>query len=140
MRKLLIAVDGSQHSDHAVLFAVNFVKEHGPVEIHLVNVEPKPVAWQTRGMEPEAIRAHLAALSHQTMKSAHDILKAADISSRMHARIGDVAEEVVSLAEKLGCDTIVLGTRGLGAISGFSLGSISRKVLHLSHLPVICVK
>ena len=140
MRKLLIAVDGSQHSDHAVLFAVNFVKEHGPVEIHLVNVEPKPVAWQTRGMEPEAIRAHLAALSHQTMKSAHDLLKAVDIPNRMHARIGDVAEEVVALAEKLGCDTIVLGTRGLGAISRFSLGSISRKVLHLSHLPVVCVK
>ncbi len=140
MRKLLIAVDGSQHSDHAVLFAVNFVKEHGPVEIHLINVEPKPVAWQTRGMEPEAIRAHLAALSHQTMRSAHDILKAADITCRMHARIGDVAEEVVAQAEKLGCDTIILGTRGLGAIAGFSLGSISRKVLHLSHLPVICVK
>ena len=78
MRKLLVAVDGSQHSDHAVLFAVNFVKEHGPVEIHLINVEPKPVAWQTRGMEPESIRAHLATLSHETMRSAHDILKAAE--------------------------------------------------------------
>lgn len=140
MRKLLIAVDGSQHSDHAVLFAVDFVKAHGPVEIHLVNVEPKPVGWQTRGMEPEAIRAHLSTLSHETMKSAHDILKAADISSRLHARIGDVAEEIVALAEKLGCDTILVGTRGRGAIAGFSLGSISRKVLHLSHLPVICVK
>ena len=140
MRKLLVAVDGSQHSDHAVLFAVNFVKEHGPVEIHLINVEPKPVAWQTRGMEPESIRAHLATLSHETMRPAHDILKAADISCRMHARIGGVAGEVGTQAAKLGWDTIILGTRGLGAIAGFSLGSISRKVLHLSHLPVICVK
>lgn len=140
MRKLLIAVDGSQHSDRAAQFAVDFVKEHGPVEIHLVNVEPKPLAWQTRGVEPEAIRAHLATLSHETMQSAHAILKRADVPNRMHVRIGDVAEEVVALAEKLGCDVIVLGTRGLGAIAGLSIGSISRKVLHLSHLPVICVK
>ena len=50
------------------------------------------------------------------------------------------AEEVVALADKLDCDTIVIGTRGLGAISGYALGSVSRKVLHLTHLPVICVK
>ena len=140
MRKLLIAVDGSQHSDRAAQFAADFTREHGPVEVHLVNVEPKPLAWQTRGVEPEAIRAHLADLAHHTMKSAHDILKAAGVPNRMHARIGEVAEEVVALADKLGCDTIVLGSRGLGAIAGFSLGSISRKILHLSHLPVICVK
>ena len=59
MRKLLIAVDGSQHSDHAVLFAVNFVKEHGSVEVHLVNVEPKPVAWQTRVQTENAIARYI---------------------------------------------------------------------------------
>jgi len=32
-----------------------------PVEIHLANVEPEPVAWQTRGMEDQAIDAHLTA-------------------------------------------------------------------------------
>ena len=140
MRKILIAVDGSQHSDNAVKFAIGFVNEHGPAEIHLVNVEPKPIAWQTRGMEPEAIHAHLTSLSHQTMKSAHDLVKAAGVPCHTHTRIGEIAEELVALGDKLGCDTIVIGTRGLGAISGLALGSVTRKVLHLAQVPVICVK
>ncbi len=140
MRKLLIAVDGSKHSDQAVQFAAHFVAEHGPAEIHLVNVEPTPVVWQTRGMEPEAIHAHLTSLSHQTMKSAQETLKAAGVPCHVHTRIGNVAEELVALADKLECDSIVIGTRGLGAISGLALGSVTRKVLHLTHLPVICIK
>lgn len=140
MRKLLVSVDGSEHSDQAARFAANFVKEHGPAEIHLVNVEPKPIDWQTHGMEEEAIHAHLVSLCHQTMKSAQEILKDAGVACHMHAKIGDIAEEVVALADKLGCDTIVVGTRGLGAISGLALGSVTRKILYLAHLPVVCVK
>jgi len=140
MRKILLSVDGSEHSDRAAQFVANFVKEHGPAEIHLVNVEPKPVPYQTRGMEEEAIHAHLKSLCLQTMKSAQDILKSAGVPCHTHAKIGETADEVVALADKLGCDAIVIGTRGLGAVSGIALGSVTRKVLHLTHLPVICVK
>jgi nucleotide-binding universal stress UspA family protein len=140
MRKVLVAVDGSEHSDQAARYVVDFVKQHGPVETHLANVEPEPIAWQTRGMEPEAIHAHLLARSHQTMKSAQEILKAAGVPCHAHAKIGDLAATLTALADSLGCDAIVIGTRGLGALSGIALGSVTRKVLHLSHLPVICVK
>lgn len=140
MRKVLVAVDGSEHSDQAVRYLVDFVREHVPVEIHVANVEPEPVAWQTHGMEEKAIDAHLAACGHHAIKSAHEILKAAGTSHHTHLARGDTAEVIVALADKLGCDTIVMGTRGLGAIPGFALGSITREVLHLSRLPVICVK
>ena len=140
MRKILISVDGSEHSDNAARFAAEFARDQGPVDIHLVNVEPKPVGWQTHGMEPDAVQAQLKAYSLQTMKSAQKILKAAGFRCQMHARIGDIAEEVVALADELKCDAIVIGTRGLGAIAGLALGSVTRKVLHLAALPVICIK
>lgn len=57
-----------------------------------------------------------------------------------HVKRGDVAQTLALLADKLGCDTIVMGTRGLGAISGLTPGSVTRKLLHLSRIPVICVK
>ena len=140
MRSLLVAVDGSEHSNNAVRFVANFVQQHGEVEIHLANVEPKPIPWQTHGMEPEAIHAHLTSFSHQKMKSAQEILKASEVQCHIHTRIGEVADELLALADKLGCDTIVVGTRGLGAVSGIALGSVTRKILHQTHLPVICVK
>ena len=101
---------------------------------------PEPLAWQTHGMEEKAVDAHLATVGHHALKSAQEILKAAGMAHHAHLRRGDTATAIVALADKLGCDTIVMGSRGLGAISGLALGSVTRKVLHLSHLPVICVK
>lgn len=140
MRKILLAVDGSEHSDRAARFIVGFVGEHGPVEIHLANVEPAPITWQTHGMEEKAIDAHLNAVARGKLKSARAVLDERGLPYHMHIRKGEVAETLVALADTLGCDAIVLGRRGLGAVSGIALGSVTTQVLHLSQLPVICIK
>ncbi|MFZ4539506.1 universal stress protein [Propionivibrio sp.] len=140
MRKVLLAVDGSEHAYRAALFLVDFIKTHGTIDIQVVNVEPKPIEYQTRGMEPEAITSHLAAFAHDALKPVLHAFNDAGISCQSHIRLGDVAETVVNFANELACDTIVMGTRGLGALSGLAMGSVTRNVLHLSELPVICVK
>lgn len=140
MRKVLLPVDGSEQSDRAVRWLADFIGERGPVEIHIANIEPEPVAWQTHGMEPEAIDAHLSAVGHHAVRSAQEILKAAGVAYHTHLARGDVAQSIVALADKLGCDTIAMGTHGLGAIAGLAMGSVTRKVLHLSRVPVVCVK
>jgi len=33
-----------------------------------------------------------------------------------------------------------MGTRGLGGLAALALGSVTRKILHLSKLPVICIQ
>jgi nucleotide-binding universal stress UspA family protein len=35
---------------------------------------------------------------------------------------------------------VVMGTRGLGAVTGMLLGSVATKVIHLSDVPVLLVK
>lgn len=140
MRTILLAVDGSEHSDAAVRFVVDFCHAHGPTEVHLLSVEPLPEGWQTHGMEPEAIKAQLKVHCHAVQKSAQALLLGGGVAFTPHFREGKVAETIVEEAAALGCDTIVMGTRGLGAFSGITLGSVTRKVLHLTHLPVVCVK
>ncbi|MDP5240342.1 universal stress protein [Uliginosibacterium sp. 31-16] len=140
MRKILLAVDGSEHSDKAVQFVVDFCREHGPLEIHLLTVEPKPEGWQTHGMEAEAIKAQLKMHCHAVQQSAHALLQDAGLNAQAHFREGNAAETIVLEAGKLGCDVIVMGSRGLGAFSGITLGSVTRKVLHLAQTPVVCVK
>ncbi len=139
MRNVLVPVDGSDAAFQAVLYLIDFIGQHGSVEVHVVNVQPKPVEWQTHGMEKEAIDAHLATDAHLVLKPVLHALNEAEIDCRQHVKLGDVAETVVALANELGCDTIVMGTRGLGAIPGLLLGSVTRKVLHLARIPVICV-
>lgn len=140
MRRILLLVDGSEQAYRSAQFVADFVKQHGSLEIHVVNVEPAPLEWQTHGMETEAIKGHLAARAHLAMNPVLDLFKEAGIACHTHIKQGEVAETVVTLADELGCDAVVMGTRGLGAISGLALGSVTRKVLHLSRLPVVCIK
>jgi nucleotide-binding universal stress UspA family protein len=52
---------------------------------------------------------------------------------------GPEAESILSVAENRQADLIVMGTRGLGAVKGLLLGSVSRKVIHYSSCLVIVV-
>lgn len=140
MRKVLLPVDGSDSAFHAALYLVEFARQHGPVEVHVVNVQPKPVEWQTRGMEKDAINDQLTVDAHHAMKPILHVLNEKEISCQTHVKLGDTAETLAALAKELGCDHIVMGTRGLGAISGIVLGSVTRKVLHLATVPVLCIK
>lgn len=140
MHKILLAVDGSTCSDRATAFVVDFVKQHGPIEIHLATIEPEPIEWQTFGLGKQAIDDHLKFRAQSAMKSAQDLIGAAGLVCLAHVRLGDVAQMLVRLADELACDAIVMGTRGLGAVSNLALGSITSKVLHMAHQPVICIK
>ena len=47
--------------------------------------------------------------------------------------------ELVKEAQKSKADLIVMGTRGLGTLKGFLVGSVSRKVIHYAACPVMVV-
>jgi nucleotide-binding universal stress UspA family protein len=49
------------------------------------------------------------------------------------------AESILKVAENCAADFIVMGTRGLGAVKGFIVGSVSRKVIHYASCPVMVV-
>ena len=140
MRKVLLPVDGSKHSFAAARYLINFIKIHGPLEVHVANIEPEPLKEQAHSLEPEAIEARLAARANMAMNSVRHALEQAGIAHHVHVRLGDTARSIVALASELGCDSIVMGTRGLGGIAGLALGSVTRKVLLLTTVPVICVQ
>lgn len=140
MKSVLLPVDGSKHAFAAALYLIQFAKLHGELDVHILNVEPPPVAWQTHGMEEDAIEKHLAARANFVQKPVAAALSEAGIRNESHARLGDTAEVIVAMADELGCDTIVMGTRGLGGLAALALGSVTRQVLHLANKPVICIK
>lgn len=140
MRKVLLPVDGSEFSDHATRYVIDHAKQHGSPEIHLLNVEPAPDKSQTHGMAQDAIEAQLHATANRAMQSAHHMLKEAGLPHHVHIELGEAAETIVAMASKLNCDTIVMSTRGLGAIAGMLLGSVAQEVLRRSAVPVLCVK
>jgi nucleotide-binding universal stress UspA family protein len=53
---------------------------------------------------------------------------------------GPAADKIVAAAEKESADMIVMGSRGLGNLTGMLMGSVSHKVSHLAKCTVVAVK
>ena len=57
-----------------------------------------------------------------------------------HLAAGRPDKEIVRLSEDLGVGTIVIGSRGLGAVSRALMGSVSESVIRHAHCPVFVVR
>jgi nucleotide-binding universal stress UspA family protein len=57
-----------------------------------------------------------------------------------YVETGDPAECIIAFAKKSKCSEIVMGSRGLGRLSGLLLGSVVAKVVQLAEVPVVAVK
>ena len=69
-----------------------------------------------------------------------DQLQEEGITHKEHTALGNVAEQVSSVARQLQCDTVVMGTRGLGSFTGLLMGSVATRVVHEVPVPVLLVK
>lgn len=139
--QVLVPVDGSDCSLRALARAIEAVKPARGV-VHLMNVQPAfddygmIPAYMTRGKHHELMRARTQA----ALAPAVARLRRAGVRSLVHTAAGDTASAIVRAARRQGCDSIVMGTRGMGAIGGLIVGSVANKVIHLASVPVTLVK
>ena len=71
---------------------------------------------------------------------AGQILDEMKVPFHSRQEIGDPAAEIIRVAEAEGCDLIVVGSRGQGALKSLLLGSVSDHVVHHAHCPVLIVR
>ena len=54
--------------------------------------------------------------------------------------VGQPADEIIAAAQQNGCDLIIMGTHGRGAIGNLLMGSVATRVIAQSPIPVLSVK
>lgn len=139
--KILLPVDGSEGSAHAARHVASLAALVPALEVHLVSVQPPGNDWMVRRMlKPEEIASMEREWAEATLGPAREILRPTGVACTEHVVQGEVAQTIARLASELGCDQIVMGTRGQSALSGLLLGSVAIEVLHLAEIPVTLVK
>ena len=135
---ILIAVDGSAHSDKALIYARGMAEGFG-ARLMLVHVYP-----QTSDLlgyrDFERLVSRRQAAGQEVIDTAREQL--GDTGLHLHESLleGPEAEAILTAAETHGVDLIVMGTRGRGSIEGLLFGSVSRKVTHLAPCPVLLIR
>jgi nucleotide-binding universal stress UspA family protein len=142
--QILLAIDGSDESKLAAQAATELSRETGS-EVHVVYVLPTPAQLIGHHLYSDEIRESLIGgaerdaetfLKEQAEKVSSDGGKVADT----HLRSGDPDKEILRAAEALGAGLIVMGSRGLGAVSRMLIGSVSDSVVRHAHCPVFVVR
>jgi nucleotide-binding universal stress UspA family protein len=130
--RILLAVDGSDHSYEAVRALKYLVRAE---EIHLVHVLDVPTPAYPM-MMPEVVH-ELYETVERTMRDDGGRLLDRVVSLlpvdagpiTRHLITGAPADQIVALAEHCKVDVILLGTRGLGPIKERLVGSVAHRVL-----------
>jgi nucleotide-binding universal stress UspA family protein len=139
---VLIPVDGSVYSDHAVGQFIHYAALFRETpKIHLLHVHaPIPIGRVQQHIGHEALATYYREEGDALLASAEALLKAAGLDFSRHIHVGPAAEIIVKQANELACDMIFMGTHGRGALPAALLGSVASKVLHLADRPVTLVK
>jgi nucleotide-binding universal stress UspA family protein len=129
MHKVLLPIDGSDRAKRATDFAVTRLK----------SLQPTPEI-RALAMHRDFILADLRRSAEEDLAEPRQRLDAAGIPCKERLEFGEVAQSIVQVAEEEGCEQIIMGTHGRGAMAGLLLGSVATKVLHLTDVPVTFVK
>ena len=141
MTKVLVAIDGSENSNKALVKA----KEYGALknsDIFIVTV-----VENVKGISPslgqdiyqETQRSNIAH-GEELLKNALNTFKDYPGNVTTTYKVGDVAGEIIKLAEDKDIDLIIMGRRGQGTFTRAFLGSVSNKVLNNVNKSVLIVK
>ena len=146
IKKILIAVDGSNHSLKCAEFGAEVANGVG-AEVLLYHVV-KPYRL------PDALREfakaeHMATIDADLLNKGaqHLLARTRDVTRKaglkdvkIEAEEGPIARSIVARAKSFKADMIVIGSRGMGDVEGMLRGGVSSRVETLAKCPVLVVK
>ena len=142
MLKVLLPVDGSPSAVRAtqkLIDTLAWYKEPPTVDVVAVHLPVPRVPNMGAFVSKEMIEKYYEDECEAMLAPSRKLLDAAGVKYTAHRLVGQIAETIVDRAAKSGSDMIYMGTRGMSALANMALGSVTTRVLHLSHLPVVLI-
>lgn len=141
--KIVVGTDGSETAAGAVALAVDLAQLSGAA-LHVASAYKDPATSITVA-HGGTVAVPDSSLTASAMKSATEQMLAdvvttlGHVTVETHALVGAPADALVSLAESLGADLIVVGSKGMKGARRL-IGSVPNSVAHRSPCHVIIAK
>ena len=124
-KKILVGVDGSEYAERALKQAIEIAKRFS-AEITVVNVYHSPPDRET---------------SQKVLEKAKKTLEKTEVKFKAVSVLSVNTPKVINdMAEDEKFDLVVVGSRGMGAIKAFLIGSVCNKICYDSPISVLIVK
>ena len=121
----MVGVDGSEYSKKALAEAIKIAKKFA-AEITVVNVCHEPTGHE---------------LSQRILEKAKVILEDGEVKYKLVSVLNSNTPKIITdMAENENFDLVVVGSRGIGAIHAYLIGSVCNKICYDSPVNVLIVK
>lgn len=137
---VVVAVDGSEASNNAVRWAANTANKRG-VPLRLAASYTMPQFLYAEGMvPPQELFDELQTETMETVEAARTIAHEAAPDIKIGYTIAEGSPIDMLLEMSTDVTMIVMGSRGLGGLSGMVMGSVSAAVVSHAKCPVVVVR
>ena len=139
--KVLVAMDGTEHSWATLDTAISICKAFDG-EITVIGiVEKKPLIFSTIPYNiEESYKESMDKIATDVLGSAKKHCEEKGVKAKTTLKNGAPAEAICEEAEQGNYDLLVVGHSGSGKLEEFFLGSISNKIAHCVKTNVLIVK
>lgn len=134
--RILLAIDGSEHSYRAVPIAGDLARRYEG-EVIVLHVREHELTWGA-DIDIETDREAVTLVDDVVRQlKEREVNVSGDV---VRVPVGNAAKAIVDVASRDGVDLVVIGTRGLSEWERLLMGSVADKVLHLAECPVLVVR
>lgn len=137
IHRILLGFDGSADAQNALEFALELARKFG-AELHVVAVvQPPDVGGD---VETEAVVENARRYFDDLLRALRQKLVREKIKTHFEVVLGHAGDCIVTQAEKIGADHIVIGHRGLTLVERWFVGSVARHVIDHATCAVTVVR
>ncbi|NEP51014.1 MAG: universal stress protein [Moorea sp. SIO3C2] len=133
---VVFPIDSSRESREAAEVVGNIVQKYSS-NLYLLSVVEKPDPDQATGAAPEAMTSPEAVT--ELLNGAKALFAQEGIEAKTVEREGKPAFVICDVADEIGANLIVMGSRGLGLTDEGIANSVADRVINLSPCPVLII-